>query len=82
AGGCTATAGADGSISVSCPNPPSSQGIACSGSTCTLASLPSNSAATLFVALNPGATATVTAVVPGDADPTDNTLVLPIGGTP
>lgn len=82
AGGCTATAGADGSISVSCPNPPSAQGIACSASVCTLAGLPSSSAATLFVALNPGATATVTAVVPGDADPTDNTIVLPIGGTP
>lgn len=82
AGGCTATAGAGGSISVSCPNPPSAQGIACSGSACTLASLPSNSAATLFVALNTGATATITAVVPGDADPTDNTIVLPIGGTP
>jgi uncharacterized repeat protein (TIGR01451 family) len=82
AGGCTATAGADGSISVSCPNPPSAQGIACSASTCSLASLPSNAAATLFVALNAGATATVTAVVPGDTDPTDNSIVLPIGGTP
>lgn len=81
-GGCTATAGADGSVTVSCPNPPSTQGVSCAGNNCSLASLPQNTAVTLFVALNAGTTATVTAAVPGDADPSDNSIVLPIGGTP
>ena len=81
-GGCTATPGAGGSVTVSCPNPPTSQGVSCSANSCSLASLPQNAAVTLFVALNAGATATVTANVPGDADPSDNTVVLPIGGTP
>lgn len=80
--GCTATPGPDGSVLVSCPNPPSTQGINCSGNGCTIATLPANAAATLFVALNPGASATVQLLVPGDSDPSDNTLVLPLGGTP
>lgn len=82
AGGCTATVGDDGNISVSCPNPPSSQGISCSTNTCTLASLPAGSAATLFVALNAGSTATLAAVAAGDGNTSNNSLALPVGGTP
>lgn len=82
AGGCTATVGDDGNISISCPNPPISQGISCSSNVCTLTSLPQGSAATLFVALNPGSAATVSAVAAGDGNTSNNSLTLPAGGTP
>lgn len=80
--GCTATPGTGDSIVVSCPSPPDSQGINCSANICTVGSLPQNSAVTLFVARNAGATATVQLIVPGDSDPSDNFLELPPGGTP
>jgi hypothetical protein len=80
--GCTATPGPGGSVNVSCPNPPGTQGVICANSVCTISTLPQNAAATLFVALNPGASATVQLNVPGDTDPSDNTLALPLGGTP
>jgi uncharacterized repeat protein (TIGR01451 family) len=82
AGGCTATVGDNGEIEISCPNPPSAQGISCSGNTCTVASLAQGSASTLFVALNAGSSATVSAVTPGDGNTANNSLVLPPGGTP
>lgn len=82
ASGCTATPGGGDSIVVSCPSPPSTQGISCSGNGCAIATLPQNAAATLFVALNAGTSATVQLTVPGDSDASNNTLVLPLGGTP
>ncbi|MGB0133545.1 hypothetical protein, partial [Dokdonella sp.] len=82
ASGCTATPGDGGNVTVSCPSPPSTQGINCSANSCTIASLPQNGAITLFVALNGGTSATVLLNVPGDSDPANNTLVLPLGGTP
>ncbi len=76
-GACTASGGSGGSpIVVTCPNPPSAQGVNCAGATCTIARLAQNGAITLFVALNAGAGATLTVDVPGDGDPANNTLVL------
>jgi len=80
--GCTATQGAGGSVSVSCPNPPSSQGIQCTGSSCSLAQIPSGSAVSLFVALNTNSSATLEAPVTGDINPANNSINLTAGGTP
>ncbi|HQV48329.1 MAG TPA: hypothetical protein PLF10_03515, partial [Dokdonella sp.] len=80
--GCTATQGAGGSVSVSCPNPPSSQGIQCSGNSCSLAQIPSGAAVSLFVALNPNSNATLEAPVAGDVNPANNSINLTAGGTP
>jgi len=84
ASGCTANAGANpGSVEVSCPNPPSTQGVSCVANRCTVASLAQGTAVTLFVALNPGAgPAIVRGEVAGDPDPSNNELALPQGGTP
>ena len=79
-GGCTATPGAAGVVTVSCPSPPSAQGIQCSGGSCTIQSLPSSGAATVFVALQVGAT--LRASVAGDTNPGNNTIILPAGGSP
>ncbi len=80
--GCTATPGPLGQVHVSCPSPPQSQGASCSGSQCTIALLPANTAVTLFVALNAGTTATLTAVAAGDIVPTNNTIELSAGDAP
>jgi hypothetical protein len=69
-------------VVVSCPNPPSTQGVACSANICEIDSLPQNTAVTLFVAVNAGSSVTVRLSVPGDADQSDNIIVLPVGGTP
>ncbi|MEZ5463066.1 hypothetical protein [Dokdonella sp.] len=82
ASGCTASAGTGDSVVVNCPNPPSTQGVQCSANLCGIDSLPQNTAVTLFVATIPGSSVTVRLSVPGDADQSDNTIVLPIGGTP
>lgn len=80
--GCTATPGAGGSTVVSCPVPPSSQGIQCSADRCTIQGLPSDGAATLFVALRPQTSATLRVEVPGDTNPGNNSITLPVGGNP
>lgn len=80
--GCTAVVQANGSIAVSCPNPPSAQGISCGSSSCTLTSLPANAAATVFVAPNAATSLTVTANAPGDSNTANNSVNLPAGGTP
>ena len=79
-GGCTATPGTGGAVTVSCPSPPSAQGIQCSGATCTIQSLPASGAATVFVALQAGAT--LRASVAGDTNPGNNAITLPPGGSP
>ncbi len=79
---CTATVGADGSVSVACPDPPSTEGINCAGSTCTLGELAQNMATTVFVALNENTTATIQVGTVGDSNPSNNSIELPAGGTP
>ena len=81
-GQCTATVGDDGNVTVVCPQPPSNQSINCVGNTCSIGELSQNMAATLFVALNPNSSATVRVDAVGDFDPSNNTIELPMGGTP
>lgn len=80
--GCTATEGAGGSVSVSCPNPPSSQGIQCTGNVCSIAGVPQGGAITVFVALNANSAASLEAPVAGDTNPSNNAINLPAGGSP
>ncbi|MBL0164087.1 MAG: DUF11 domain-containing protein [Xanthomonadales bacterium] len=79
---CTATVGDDGSVSVACPNPPNTEGIHCTGNTCSLGELLQNMATTVFVALNENTTATVKVATLGDSNPSNNSIELPAGGTP
>lgn len=81
-GNCTATSGPGGAVVVSCPTPPSSQGIQCSGNQCTIQMLGQNGAATLFIALAAQTSASLRVDVPGDPDPGNNIIVLPAGGNP
>ena len=82
ASACAATAGADGSISVACPSPPEMQGISCLGAVCTLGEIAPGAAMTVFVALNGASVATMQLVAIGDADGSNNSIELPVGGTP
>ncbi len=81
-GGCTATPAAGGAVVVACPSPPSAQGIQCSADTCTIQGLAESGAATVFVALQAQAGATVRARVAGDTNPGNDTITLPPGGNP
>lgn len=84
ASGCTASAGGvPGSVVVTCPSPPSQQGVSCSADRCTVASLGQGAAVTLFAALNPGAGPAFARVeVEGDPDVSNNELALPQEGSP
>lgn len=81
-GSCTATVGDDGNVSVACPVPPSPQGVSCSGNTCSVGALDPATASTIFVALNGAAPATVRISTTGDSNPSNNSIELPVGGTP
>ncbi len=82
ASACTATTAADGVISVACPTPPQTQGISCLGNVCTLGQIAPGAAMTLFVALNGTSGASLQLVAFGDIDGSNNSIELPIGGTP
>ncbi len=81
-GSCTASVGDDGNVSVACPVPPSPQGVSCSGNTCSVGTLDPATASTIFVALNGSAPATVRISTTGDSNPSNNSIELPVGGTP
>lgn len=81
-GACTATVGDDGNVIVVCPDPPSTQGINCSGNTCSFGGLSQSMATTVFVALNENAAVTVSLAAVGDSNPSNNSIELPVGGTP
>ncbi|MGA9341645.1 MAG: hypothetical protein WBV61_04860 [Rhodanobacteraceae bacterium] len=79
---CTASDGEGGTVVVVCPSPPPMQGVTCSGSTCTIASLPEGATITLFAVPDGTATLTVHANLDGDSNPDDNQLVLPPPAAP
>ncbi|MEO7936514.1 MAG: hypothetical protein ABIR27_09685 [Dokdonella sp.] len=82
ASACTAVTNVDGSVSVACPAPPQSQGINCVGTTCAIGEIAPGSAMTVFVALEGTAAATVQLSAIGDIDGSNNSIELPIAGTP
>ncbi|HET9033635.1 MAG TPA: hypothetical protein VFN25_12110 [Dokdonella sp.] len=82
ASACTTTTDDQGNTSVICPSPPESQGIQCSGATCTLGQLSQGGALTVFVALNGSSAATMQLSASGDSDTSNNSIELSAGGTP
>ncbi len=82
ASNCTTATDDQGNVSVACPTPPETQGIQCSGATCTVGQLSQGGALTVFVALNAAATATLQISAPGDSNNSNNSIELPAGGTP
>lgn len=82
ASGCTASPGSTGSVVVSCPNPGTTSGVRCLEGVCTIEQLASGQAVTLFVALNDGTTATLRAEGTNDINELNDSIALPIGGTP
>lgn len=77
---CTADDGSGGTVVVICPDPPPMQGVACTGSTCTIASLPEGATITLFAAPAGNSELTAHASAPGDGNPGNDTLDLPPPG--
>jgi uncharacterized repeat protein (TIGR01451 family) len=79
---CSADDGDDGSVVVTCPDPPPMQAVSCSGATCTIANLPEGATITLFAAPDGARALTAHAGVADDGVPDDNDLVLPAPGAP
>ncbi|HET6545900.1 MAG TPA: DUF11 domain-containing protein [Rhodanobacteraceae bacterium] len=74
---CTADDGEGGNVVVVCPDPPPMQGVHCDAASCSIDNLPQGATMTFFVAPEGASTLTVHAGLVGDANPDDNSLVIP-----